>query len=360
MVAHNGQCISKETCDRCLEKGRKDGKAKVDAMHWSGHNPDSPWQEEVCLGRLPSWQSPSQGEHDYVDGDKQFTILAAAGHTEQEPVSGVINDARENALMGDEIEYPCEFDLCEKASETVADEAGHLCLHFDLARCKDEDRSSVEFAVSEYSENLLPPGLVVTRVHPKAALAMTAFGARGLVPGDTVLEVDGRSCAAQELRSHIDEALFLGAWVKLLVKPRPAYFDVKMERKGRFWSRLGVQVMLHVAVLTAGHSEVRVAHVRERGLLPEWNATHGPSQQILLGDRITHVNGISSSAQDVYEAMDQDAVMGTWLHLRVATPPRQATVQHCALHHSPPESTASGSSSLPPSRTSSLGNREEA
>jgi hypothetical protein len=141
-----------------------------------------------------------------------------------------------------------------------------------------------------------------------------------------------------ELVDSADKAGFL-------LKSRPAYFHVEVQRTGRYWSRLGVQVVI------AGDREVRVQNVRERGLIPEWNASHEASQQVRPGDRITHVNNVTANAKELNDAL-QNAVMGEVLSIRVVTP--QATV-HRRLCHSPAESTASGDTSLAPSRTSSLG-----
>lgn len=251
MVNRAGQCIGQgvsdnEICDPCIQ--RKGAARSVDAVHWS-HGPDSPWQEEVCGARLPSWQDSSQSE-------MNLPVLRSSNNTE-------------NALMGDEIEYPCELAFANKALSLMGDEIEYPC---ELLSAKEVD----------------------------------------------------------------------------IAKGRPAVFDVEVQRKGRFWSRLGIQV-----VVADGH-EVRVQQVCERGLIPEWNAAHGAARQILPGDSITHVNSVSSNAEELNAAL-QDAVMGETLHLRISTPCQQATVyRRCPSPGGESNSTISGSSS-PPSRTTSLG-----
>lgn len=249
MVNRAGQCIGQgvsdnEICDPCIQE--KGAARSVDAVHWS-HGLDSPWQEEVCGARLPSWQD----SHSEMD----LPVLRPSNNTE-------------NALMGDEIEYPCELASASKALSLMGDEIEYPCELFSA--------NEVEFA-----------------------------------------------------------------------EGRPAVFDVEVQRKGRFWSRLGIQVV-------ADDHEVRVQQVFHRGLIPEWNAAHGASQQILPGDSITHVNSVSSNGKELNAAL-QDSVMGETLHLWISTPCQQTTVyRRCASPGAESTSTASGSSS-PPSRTTSLG-----
>lgn len=250
MVNRAGHCIEQgvshnEICDPLCDPMRpsKGPARSVDAVHWS-HGPDSPWQEEVCGARLPSWQDGSPSE-----------VLQSL------PVLRSISDNTNNALMGDEIEYPCELASASKALSLMGDEIEYPCeLH---------SANEVDFAA----------------------------------------------------------------------KGRPAVFDVEVQRKGRFWSRLGIQVIV------AGDHEVRVQQVRERGLIPEWNAAHGASHQILPGDSITHVNSVTANAKDLNAALE-NAVMGEILHLRISTPCQQAAIyRRCPSPGT--ESTASGSSSPP-------------
>lgn len=349
MVGHVGQCSGNEICDQCNDQGIRDRRAQVDAVHWSGHCADSPWQEEVCRGRLPSWEDSYQ---------RCF---------EEDLVARSNSCDTENALEGDEIEYPCDLyspqewqkenafvwqpsrlspkydDL--RVSETFLDEVALRLLYFDLSESKGEGRDRVHFVLLRHPEPL--GSLAVSSIQPQAALATAACGDRGLMPADTIIEVDGKGGTALDLRNRIDEALLAGARVSLLVEPRPILNDIEVKRIGRFWSRLGVQVAI------AGDREVRVSHVRDRGLIPEWNASHDPAQQVLVGDCILCVNGISD-AKDIYESLHMPA-MGETLHIRFATSSRHPVV-HREICRSPAEgSTTSGGSSSPISRTSSFG-----
>lgn len=223
------------------DSGLRDARTQtfVDGVHWSGpgFQLDAAFQEEVCSGKSHLLLSPQICFPDYKDPFQR----------------SISDDAYENALSSDEIEYPCEFVSPDKARIL-----------------------------------LQPP-------------------------------------------------------------PRPAHFEVEVQRIGRFWSRLGVQLIV------TEQDEVRVELVRERGLIPEWNAAHGSCLQIVPGDCITHVDGVALQAKELHDAL-QNPVMGGTLHLSVVTTPHQVVVHRRGVCRSPPESTASGDSSLPPSRTSSLGN----
>lgn len=357
MVGHGSSCNRLCEFD---DEGLRDGTSHlIDGVHWSGHG--SPWQEEVCDSKLPSHAAVgcveqeavlrqfSAGAQNALKGDEIEYPCESVDWEEvrcSTPVPLQPQLLTSWALMGDEIEYPCENFAWDQAPERLVGDPGYLHFHFDLSQTKDEDVNSVQFGVAR--EGML----FVTSVKSKAALATTAFGDDGLKPCDIILEVDGQSGTALELQNRIDAALLSRATVNILVQPRLAQFDVEVQRKGRFWSRLGVE-----AIVTR-QGEVQVNTVHDRGLLPEWNAFHGPSMQILPGDRITHVNGVASDPKDLYEAL-QTPVMGGYLHIRVATPSRisrKPLVRLPSTCDSQTDSTDSGNSSPTPSRTSSLGN----
>lgn len=125
--------------------------------------------------------------------------------------------------------------------------------------------------------------------------------------------------------------------VSMIGQPCAPFFDVELQRTGRSWCDLGVKVAL------VGGSEVRVTDVHKRGLIPDWNACHSPSLQILPGDRIIQVNGDISNAKDLYDGM-QEAVMGSALRLRVAPPARRVDAHSSSMCQSPSGSTVSGNS----------------
>lgn len=354
MLGPDTTCTGNRLCDNCNDEGLSNGVSQlVDGVHWSGRCPHPAWQEEV----LPA----AAGCHVEQKGVVRW------GHSDAQnaPLGDKIEHLREteiaNAFRVDELDYHCDFVPWDEAasfamdepvalqpqcpmpcsSEAMHDEVENLHFQFDLSQSRDEDSSAVQFVVNlEPEPNCV---LVVNRVEPNSAFAVTASGEKGLLPCDVILEVDGWSGSAQELKSRIDAALFSRAIVNILVRPRPTEFSVEVHREGRFWSCLGVQVFI------TERRGVQVGVVRDKGLLPEWNASHWPTLQILPGDHITRVNGDASDAHHLYEAL----LMGGHLHLRIATPLRKTTVEHQGADA---ESTASGCSSRSPSRTSSVGN----
>lgn len=336
-------------CDAaCDDNGLRDSRRQVDAVHWSGHGTDAAYQEEVCGGRLPSWrgcqeedfiQEPAWASfhHDHKlfrEGSDQIEYPSELASLDQAWAVWLPNDAKPSKLRAELLDRQASY-------SSVEEDGGLLHLHFDLAHCDKEDRKSVHFVVLGDSGSL-----VVARVDPKAPLATTVFGEPGLACSDVILEVNGRSGTARELWNRIDEAFLTGSSVNILLQPRAASFDVEVKRTGRSWCKLGMQVAL------VGHTEVRVIMTRDSGLIPEWNATHGPSLQVLPGDRVTHVNGDSSSAKDMYSAM-QEAVMGECLRLRIATPSRRRASRYVWLGEgsSPAFGSESTASGLSPTRS---------
>jgi len=158
--------------------------------------------------------------------------------------------------------------------------------------------------------------LVVVNVETGTTFSRTADGHPGIFPGDTILEVNGRSGHTAILRNSLQQLVTSGSnkQVCLLVQPRPPVFDVELNREGPAWQKLGVSV----AVDKVKGESLIVLAVRDEGLVPTWNARCGTTR-VCVGDWVTHVNGISHNAEKMCTAV-QGSHEGSKLSLRVVTP----------------------------------------
>eukprot|EP00747_Dinoflagellata_sp_TGD_P206407 gnl/TRDRNA2_/TRDRNA2_80123_c0_seq1.p1 gnl/TRDRNA2_/TRDRNA2_80123_c0~~gnl/TRDRNA2_/TRDRNA2_80123_c0_seq1.p1 ORF type:complete len:299 (+),score=45.39 gnl/TRDRNA2_/TRDRNA2_80123_c0_seq1:47-943(+) len=162
--------------------------------------------------------------------------------------------------------------------------------------------------------------LVASQVDLKAPLSRCGPGP-GLVAGDLIVEVNGRRGNAVQLNAALKQAASQGGNLALAVRPRPPVFDVEMVRQGYHWDRLGLSVVID----KAEPDRIRVRAVRDEGLVPIWNASHGPLQ-VCVGDWITEVDGAPGTSNQLYTAI-QGTTEGSSLQLRIVAPPRSAPYQ---------------------------------
>mmetsp|Transcript_81573 Transcript_81573/g.144505 ORF Transcript_81573/g.144505 Transcript_81573/m.144505 type:complete len:334 (+) Transcript_81573:66-1067(+) len=157
--------------------------------------------------------------------------------------------------------------------------------------------------------------LVVVEREPKSLFGRTRDGNPGVVAGDTIIEVNGKSGSASYLHDLLQQASVSGcSTIALAVQTRPAAFDVVLERKGSMWQKLG----LEVAIDKKRSDLLIVMGVRSEGLVPQWNVDHS-SLRICKGDHITHVNEITQDARSMCLAI-QHADEESSLTFRVVTP----------------------------------------
>jgi len=246
--------------------------------------------------------TPDQNAREY--SKKEGTDLSGISQSSPTPKSTVSGNSTVSTPQSTAV--PSLKDL--NAPDGDLDDNGQLSLDFDL---NPGLKSGVKLV------DLLDEQLVVSSVHPEGPLARTAFGDPGLVANDVVLEVDGFPGSPSQLRQRLDDAFAAGSWLSVLVQPRPTSFDVEVKRQGRSWSKLGILVRIE----RSDPNKIWVQGFREKGLLPMWNATNGPTLQILAGDCITHVNGVSKSAEEMYKDM-QASELGALLRLRICPPDR--------------------------------------
>lgn len=307
-------CISHQ-CDQCNEKSGDN----ANGLHWYAERSFSYTDEEICprTPSLPSFvkQAPALTDESHFlppmpdqltreCAQKEKTNLSRI--SQLSPAPNCTDSGNSTVSTPQSTAVPSLKDL--NAPEGDLDDNGLLHLDFDLAPGL---KSGVKLV------DLLDEQLVVSSVHPEGPLARTAFGDPGLVANDVILEVDGFPGSPAQLRQRLDDAFTSGAWVSLLVQPRPNGFDVEVKRQGRSWSKLGVIVRIE----RSDPFKIHVQGLREKGLLPAWNATNGPTLQILAGDCITHVNGVSKTAEEMYKDM-QASELGALLRLRICPPDR--------------------------------------
>lgn len=170
--------------------------------------------------------------------------------------------------------------------------------------------------------------LVVASVDPLGVFADNVDNGPGLFAGDIIQQVNQVRGTAASLRDVLNQIATSSGDIDTVVQPRPATFDVFLKREGPNWKKLGLSVAIDRADTAP---RMRVRTVRNEGLVPKWNETHG-SMRVCVGDWITQVNGITKSAEEMY-AMIQASSEGQILELRVETPSRDTPRQELDLEN---------------------------
>lgn len=157
--------------------------------------------------------------------------------------------------------------------------------------------------------------LVVANVEARSSFARTADGRLGVAAGDVIVEADGRRGTAADVRDVLQQALSSGMQrdISLVVRPRPPAFDVEIRRHGRHWETMGITVVID----KTNPGCALVQSVRDQGLVPDWNRSHG-SLRICAGDLITEVNELHGDATAMVKEI-QGGQRGSLLRLRVCT-----------------------------------------
>jgi hypothetical protein len=157
--------------------------------------------------------------------------------------------------------------------------------------------------------------LVVANVEARSSFARTADGRLGVAAGDVIVEADGRRGTAADVRDVLQQALSSGMQrdISLVVRPRPPAFDVEIRRHGRHWETMGITVVID----KTNPGCALVQSVRDKGLVPDWNRSHG-SLRICAGDLITEVNELHGDATAMVKEI-QGGQRGSLLRLRVCT-----------------------------------------
>lgn len=199
-------------------------------------------------------------------------------------------------------------------------------LHFSF-RYGDYVGLQLEEITNEIARLTLASLLVVVQVDAASAFARTKDGQCGLCAGDVIVEVNGRRGTAAQIRKELEEEVNYTACkgITLVVRPRPAafYVEIPCSEADAYRKKLGM-----TAVMDKSSSDcILVQALRSEGLVPDWNATHG-SLQIVAGDLIVEVNGISQDAPAMCRAM-QDLQKSSSLRFRIMTARSHESQQEC-------------------------------
>lgn len=257
--------------------------------------PDYMWQEEVCRFEETS------SNHIHGNYNQQAPALDSR-HSDRSPLPS----------PGRSSGSPPRSPGNQRQSWQDLDADGNYHLHFMFRPSDRFGLQLVEF------HNPPPDGLlVVAQVEQSGSFASTAKHSPGLFAGDVIMQVNRRNGTAAALRDTVNQVATNGGELSLVVQSRPAAFDVYMKRDGPNWKKLGLSVAIDRA---DSIPRMRVRTVRNEGLIPKWNETHG-SLRICTGDWITQVNGIIKSAEEMF-AMVQATKEGHELELRIETPAR--------------------------------------
>lgn len=201
---------------------------------------------------------------------------------------------------------------------------------WDMDDPQEQDLCHLDFIIEkgdstglQLIETVEPEGdsnVVVVRIDKRRSpFARTAEGKPGVAPGDTIVEVNGKTGSARALREMLEQASRSGSSaMSLTVLPRPFIFDVELPRDGSSLQKLGVAV----AIEKTKRDCLLVTNVRDEGLVPQWNTDHS-SLRVCSGDLVTHVNGITRDAHSMCSSIQ--AAEGSMLTFRIATPGHYAT-----------------------------------
>lgn len=155
--------------------------------------------------------------------------------------------------------------------------------------------------------------LVVTSVAEDSPLFKPTSGDRGVQPGDVVIEVNGQGGPKSTLLKTLRQARNEGGKLELMLRVRPATFEVHLVR-GSEDEKMGVVAAIHDEV--ADRLEVR--HICEQGALPSWNEEH-PTMQVVGGDWIISVNGSQTASNELIGAMQSAWIKGGELKFEIKT-----------------------------------------
>lgn len=185
-----------------------------------------------------------------------------------------------------------------------------------------EDRT-FDVQLTRAGEHWRTVGLSVnTRVFPNALLVdgvnspslVSAWNANhdpcfNVRKGDRIVSVAGRSLPGRELLNLLQDAQE-GQLVNFKVAARSP-FDMEITRVGANAKVLGILVSPD-----DDPNFLVVDEIREPSLVGDWIQTHISSQAIRVGDRITKVNDLALSSEEMLERLQQLGV-GATIRLRV-------------------------------------------
>jgi len=195
-------------------------------------------------------------------------------------------------------------------------------IHLRQRRCSFVVQATDRFGmVLEETREPLPGGLlVVTGLDAWSAFARTGTGACGLMAGDVIVEVNGRSGSAAVLREVLRQAFSVSGrkTIDVVARSRPLSFNIELWREGKYWRHLGIAADAE----ESNPACLLVQGVHAEGLVPVWNAAHG-SLRICKGDLITRVNGVSQDVSGMKQAVQLSSKKGAKLCLTVVTPAGQ-------------------------------------
>lgn len=261
--------------------------------------PESAWREEQVAAKA---LQPTMA--------KQQNILAPlpqAASQKTHPIGSIASGEPHRHPAAEDTRQPAELAL-----------SFHLAVGVDLG---------MELAEAQGPSGSL---LVVADITPQSPLACVAQGFLPVVAGDVIMNgatckdtraqgfppvVNGHRASAANLRAAMEQVAATGGQLRLDVLPRPAHFEVRLQRVEG--SKLG----LLVAMDRADPDRIAVRAVRAEGDVPDWNALNA-CLRVVAGDWITQVNGRSRGAQEMYS--DFTASDGAELRIRIMTTPRLA------------------------------------
>lgn len=192
------------------------------------------------------------------------------------------------------------------------DASGNYHLHFNI---RQGERFGLQL-VESHGTN--PSGcLVVASVEPTGPFASTSRGSPGLFAGDIILKANNRKGAATTLRDIFNQVGASGGELDLVVQSRPAAFDACLQRVGPSAKKLGLSICIDRA---DNLPRMRVRVLRDEGLVPRWNEMNG-TKRICVGDYITQVNGVATSADKMFKLL-QGGKEGDDLEVHIETPDR--------------------------------------
>jgi len=207
---------------------------------------------------------------------------------------GLCREPSQNGFYDEEV---CSLRVPRLFEE--ADQNGECRLRFQLLPAAPFGLQLAE-ATSQTPGGALSSVLVVQHVTDCSSLMETFDGQPGVHPGDAIVEANGRRGTAGEVRDALQQAVAASGTrdITLVVRRRPATFDVKIPLDASSQQKIGIAAIID----KTNPGCVLVTSVRSQGAVPAWNAVHAFSQ-VCAGDLITEVNGISCDAAAMCKEM---------------------------------------------------------
>eukprot|EP00929_Paragymnodinium_shiwhaense_P009440 TRINITY_DN113616_c0_g1_i1.p1 TRINITY_DN113616_c0_g1~~TRINITY_DN113616_c0_g1_i1.p1 ORF type:complete len:314 (-),score=91.86 TRINITY_DN113616_c0_g1_i1:283-1113(-) len=210
------------------------------------------------------------------------------------PTLGLAVEQRPPEQAGDEPDTKALEGKAEKQEQQSAVNAdGTQVLKFNL-----ESKKSLGARFAELRDPEPDGTLVASSISDRSALSQTVSGYRGVQAGDVVVMVNGEGGSRSHLLDCLTKAKNTGGPCEIVVRPRPATFDMTLQRTGD--EKMGVVVAVHDDI----PDRVEVRQVADEGAVPGWNEKN-PKNVVVVGDWVMTVNGSNKPANDMIADMQE-------------------------------------------------------